>query len=200
MRFRPSTALLLMVFAGRAEAEPQWQEYSWENAQFAASFPAPPSVLRMPSDPVASHIRGTVYLVVQPTGRFEVVVFDLGRSGIGEPAAIDRAAAALRQKGKINLDIASEVQGHWGRYLSFESADGGHTIAAVYFRNDRLYEIEASAPAESFDAVSSDMVRFQQSLRFTGNLNPRRADSAGGSPASPLLNLGGRLFANGSQR
>ena len=200
MRFRSVTAVLLMAFAGGAEAEPQWREYGWANAQFAASFPAPPSVVRMPSDPVAAHIRGTVYVVDQPTGRFEVVVFDLGLSGIGEGAAIDRAVAALRQKGKVNLDIASEVQGHWGRYLSFETGDGGHTIAAVYFRNGRLYEIEANAPAGRFDAVSSDMVRFQQSLRFTGDLNARRADSANGSLASPLLNLGGRLFANGSQR
>lgn len=200
MRYLSAAAVLLIALGSRAEAQTQWREYAWPNAQFAVSFPAPPSVARMPSDPAAAHVRGTVYFVDQPTGRFEVVVFDIGLSGISEPAAIGRAVAALRQKGKIALDIASEVQGHWGRFLSFETSDGSHTIAAVYFRNDRLYEIEATAPAASFDAVSSDMVRFQQSLRFTGNLNPRSDPSIGPLPG-PLLDLGGRLFApNGSRR
>lgn len=189
-----------MLVTGHAGAEPQWREYAWANAQFAVSFPAPPSVARMPSDPAAAYIRGNVYFLDQPAARFEVVVFDFARSGISESAAITRAVAVLRQKGDMDLDIASEVQGHWGRFLSFETRDGGHTIAAVYFRNDRLYEIEATAPAASFDAVSSDMVRFQQSLRFTGDLNPRRSDPAIGA-LGPLLNLSGRLFApNGSLR
>jgi hypothetical protein len=179
----------------RAEAQTQWREYAWATAQFAVSFPAPPSVVRMPSDPADTHIRGTVYFVDQPTGRFEVVVFDLRLSGISEPVAIGRAVAVLRKKGTIDLDIASEVQGHWGHFLSFETRDGGHTIAAVYFRNERLYEIEATAPAASFDVVSSEMVRFQQSLRFTGNLNAPRSDLAIGPLPGPLLNLGGRLFA-----
>lgn len=148
----------------------------------------------MPSDPAGARIRGTVYFVVQPSGRFEVVVFDLTRSGIREPVAIGRAVVALRQKGKMNLDIASEVQGHWGRFLSFETGDGSHTIAAVYFRNDRLYEIEATASAASFADVSSDMVRFQQSLRFTGDLNRRQSDFATDRLTSPLQDIGGRLF------
>ncbi len=148
----------------------------------------------MPSDPAAAHIRGNVYFLDQPTARFEVLVFELGLSGIGEPAAIARAVAALREKGNVTLDIASEVQGHWGRFLSFETGDGAHTIAAVYFRNNRLYEIEATAPAETFSAVSADMVRFQQSLRFTGGLNPRQSNPSAGPLVGPLLNLSGRLF------
>ena len=174
MRYHPAAIAVLTLLAARAEAQTQWREYAWANAQFAVSFPAAPSVAPLAPD-AASHIRGTVYFVDQPTGRFEVVVFDFAHSGISESAAIGRAVAVLRQKGDIALDIASEVQGHWGRYLSFENRDGGHTIAAVYFRNDRLYEIEATAPAANFDAVSSYMVRFQQSLRFTGDLNPRRS-------------------------
>src|SRR5215469_3965505 len=180
LRYHPAAAALLIALGSSAEAQTQWREYAWANAQFAVSFPAPPSVARMPSDPTAEHIRGTVYFVDQPTGRFEVVVFEVGLSGLSEPVAIGRAAAVLRRKGKIDVDIASEVQGHWGRFLSFETQDGGHTIAAVYFRNDRLYEIEATAPLASFDTVSSDMVRFQQSLRFTGDLDPPRPDFAVG--------------------
>lgn len=199
-RYHPAAAALLIAFGSRAEAQTQWREYIWADAQFAVSFPATPSVARMPPDP-AAHIGGTVYFVDQPTGRFEVVVFNLVRSGIGEPAAIARAVTVLRQKGKMDLDIASEVQGHWGRFLSFETQDGGHTIAAVYFRNDRLYEIGATAPLASFDTVSSDMVRFQQSLRFTGDLNPPRSDFAIGPQPGALQYLGGRFYGPaGTQR
>jgi len=87
--------------------------------------------------------------------------------------AVDFAVSQVVDSSTDNL-IVAEVQGHWGHYLSLETHDGRHTIAAVFFRNDRLYEIEASAPASDFEAVSSDLVRFQQSLRFIGSLRSRR--------------------------
>jgi hypothetical protein len=92
----------------------------------------------------------------------------------------------------------AEVQGHWGHYFSLETRDGRHTIAGVFFRNYRLYEIEASAPASDFEAVSSELVRFQQSLRFIGSLRDRRLAQR---PGEELQNLGGRLIGpDGSQR
>ena len=192
-----SAIAALMLAASRAEADPQWREYAYPDQQFAVSFPAPPSVTKIDPDAGApSRMTKTAYyLQQQERGNFVVAVFDMLRAGISEPAAIARAAATLRQKGKVSLDIAAEVQGHWGRYLSFENRDGSHTVAAVYFRNDRLYEIEATAPASTFAAVSSDMVRFQQSLRFIGSLRSRRYVPE--PPGSLLQNLGGRLFAPG---
>jgi hypothetical protein len=135
-----------------------------------------------------------VYYLQQDSKRFQVGVFDLLRAGINEPTAIARAAASMREKGEVRIDIVAEVQGHWGHYLSLETPDGTRTIAAVFFRNDRLYEIEASAPASDFEAVSSDLVRFQQSLRFIGSLRSRRFRP----PAEGFLqNFGGRLFGTG---
>ncbi len=136
----------------------------------------------------------TVYVLEQPDCRFEVAVFDLLPSGMDENTAIARAAAALREKGEISVDIASEVQGHWGRFFSLKRPDGSRMIAGVYMRNERLFEIAASAPAETFNAVSSDMVRFQQSLRFTGS--PRSRRFAFGPDSAPL-SLGGKLFGPG---
>jgi hypothetical protein len=74
-----------------------------------------------------------------------------------------------------------------------------HTLAGVFFRNERLYEIEASAPLSDFEAVSSDLVRFQQSLRFTGSLRSRRFVPP---PTQGFLqNFGGRLLGpDGSHR
>jgi hypothetical protein len=191
---------LVAVIASRADAQSQWREYAYSDQQFAAAFPAPPEVLRIPFEGAGGR-RATevVYYLQQNSELFQVAVFDLLRAGINEPTAIARAAASMREKGEVRIDIAAEVQGHWGHYVSLETHDGRHSIAGVFFRNDRLYEIEASAPASDFEAVSSDLVRFQQSLRFIGSLRSRRLAPP---PAEGFLqNFGGRLFgADGSQR
>jgi hypothetical protein len=193
LRIVAGIAALAAVIASRAEAQSQWREYAYPDQQFAAAFPAPPEVMRIPfEDADGRRVTEVVYSLQQDSQRYQVAVFDLLRSGINEQTAIDRAARSMREKGEVRLDIAAEVQGHWGHFLSLETHDGRHIVAGVFFRNERLYEIEASAPASDFEAVSSDLVRFQQSLRFTGTLRSRRL---GAPPAEGFLqNFGGRLF------
>lgn len=196
MRIVAGIATLVAVIASRAEAQSQWREYAYPDQQFAATFPAPPEVIRVPFEGADGHrVSEVVYYLQQGSERFQVEVFDLLRAGIDEQTAIARAAASMREKGDVRIDIAAEVQGHWGHYLSLETHDGRHTIAGVFFRNDRLYEIEASAPAYGFEAVSSDLVRFQQSLRFIGSFRSRRL--APPLAEGVLPNLGGRLFGTG---
>jgi len=188
-------AALVAIIASPGKAQPQWREYAYPDQQFAAAFPAPPDVARIRGERGVPEV---VYYLEQDRERFQVAVFDLLRAGINEPTAIANAAASLREKGEVKLDIPAEVQGHWGYYLSLETPDGRRTIAAVFFRNERLYEIEASAPASEFEAVSSELVRFQQSLRFTGSLKSRRFAPL---PAEgPVQNLGGRMFGGSGQR
>src|SRR5882672_9509370 len=188
---------LVAVIASRAEAQSQWREYAYPDQQFAATFPAPPEVMRIPFEGAGGRgVTEVVYHIEQGSETFQVSVFDLLRAGINEATAIAGAAASMREKGEVKLDITAEVQGHWGHFLSLETRDGRRTIAGVFFRNERLYQIEASAPASDFDAVSSDLVRFQQSLRFIGSLRSRRF-----APPPGLQDLGGRLFGpGGSQR
>jgi hypothetical protein len=200
LRIVAGIAILVAAIASGAEAESQWREYAYPDQQFAATFPAPPEVIRVPFEGADGRTATeVVYYLQQNSERFQVGVFDLLRAGINEPTAIARAAASLREKGEVKIDIAAEVQGHWGHYLSLETHDGRHTIAGVFFRNERLYEIEASAPTSDFEVVSSELVRFQQSLRFIGSLRSRRLAPP---PAEGVLpNLGGRLFGGGgSQR
>jgi len=197
LRIVAGIAFLVAVITSRAEAQSQWREYAYPDQQFAAAFPAPPAVTNIASEEIGDRkVTQVVYYLQHDTERFQVRVFDLLRSGINKPAAIARAAASIREKGEVRTDIAAEVQGHWGYYLSLDTYDGRHTIAGVFFRNDRLYEIEASAPASDFEAVSSDLVRFQQSLRFIGSLRSRR--SAPPLAEGLLQNFGGRLFGAGS--
>jgi hypothetical protein len=199
LRIVAGIAALLAVIASRAEAQSQWREYAYPKQQFAVAFPAPPEVMNIPSEAAdGRRVTEMVYSLEQDGKRFQVSVFDVLRAGIDEPTAIARAAASMREQGEVRLDIAAEVQGHWGHFFSLETHDGRHIIAGVFFRNERLYEIEASAPASDFEAVSSDLVRFQQSLRFIGSLRSRRLPRP---PAEALQNLGGRVFGtDGSRR
>lgn len=192
-------AALAAVIASRANAQPQWREYAYPDQQFAAAFPAAPEIMRIPFEgPGSRKVTEVVYSLQQDSERFQVEVFDLLRAGIDEPTAIARAVASMREKGAVRIDIAAEVQGHWGHFISLETHDGRHSVAGVFFRNDRLYEIEASAPVSDFEAVSSDLVRFQQSLRFIGTLRSRRFAPPAGQGF--LQNFGGRLFGTGGQR
>jgi len=193
LRFLAGIAALVVLIASRADAQ-QWREYSYPDQEFAAAFPAPPEIMRFPFEGAGGHhVTEMVYSLQKDSERFQVGVFDLQRAGLDETTAIARAAASMHEKGEVRMDIAAEVQGHWGHFLSLEARDGRHVIAGVFFRNDRLYEIEASAPAVDFEALSSDLVRFQQSLRFTGTLHSRR--SALPPAAGFVQSLGGRLFA-----
>ena len=199
LRIVAGIAVLVAVIASRAEAQSQWREYVYPDQQFAAAFPAPPEVMRVPFESAdGRRVTEMVYSLRQDSKWFQVAVFDLLRAGVNEPTAIASATASMRAKGEVRLDIAAEVQGHWGHFLSLETPDGRHIIAGVFFRNERLYEIEASAPLSDFEAVSSDLVRFQQSLRFIGSLRSRRFVPP---PAEGFLqNFGGRLFGPGGKR
>ena len=69
---------------------------------------------------------------------------------------------------KLNMQASGATQLP-GRYLNIAGSDGSHCmIAAVFFGNNRLYEIEGTVPASNPDALSGEMIRFQQSLRFIG--------------------------------
>src|SRR5258708_13634106 len=119
LRIVAGIAALVAVIAGRAEAQSQWREYAYPDQQFAAAFPAPPEVTRVPfEDADGRRVTEVVYHLQQDSERFQVAVFDLLRSGINEPTAIARADESLREKGEVKIDIVAKVQGHWGHFLS----------------------------------------------------------------------------------
>jgi len=155
-------------------AQSTWQEYTYPDQQFAVSFPAEPTVeAKSFKAPDGTSLTETLYSVRQQTANFEVAVIDYSGVAIDHATAIDQAISALRDRGEVRLDIAARVQRNIGRYLNVVARDGSHTIAAVFFGGTRLYAIEGTVPVSNPDGLSGEMIRFQQSLRFTG-------DAAGG--------------------
>lgn len=187
-----SVAAVVVLFVRPAFAQSEWREYVYADQQFAASFPVTPAVDAFPvRTPDGIAVNESQYSATLGAAHFKVSVFDLLPVRMNGATAVARAADSLRAKGEVKLDAVAEVQGNWGRDLEIASPDGSSTLAAIFFRNDRLYVIEAGAPASDFEALSADMVRFQQSLRFIGNPRLRRF---GPDPARALQNVGGRIF------
>ena len=160
---------LTAILTSPAVAQSTWQEYTYPDKQFAVSFPAEPTIATVPYRAAdGTTLPETLYWVQQDTGLFRVTVIDFANTGIDEKTAVSQAIGGLRGKGDVKLDIPARVQRNYGRYLNIAGNDGSHTIAAVFFGNNRLYEIEGTVPASNPDALSGEMIRFQQSLRFMG--------------------------------
>ena len=175
MRRIAVTVALAAILTSPVRAQSSWQEYSYPDQQFAVSFPGEPTVTTLSlRSPEGTALPETLYSLRQETGIFQVAVIDYSSYGIDERTVIDQAVAGLRERGEVKLDIEARVQRNFGRYLNIAGNDGSHTIAAVFFGNNRLYEIEGTVPASSPDALSGEMIRFQQSLRFMGDAAGRR--------------------------
>ena len=162
-------AVFTATLGGSAVAQSTWQEYTYPDQQFAVSFPAEPTVSAvsyLAAD--GKMLPETLYSVQQDTAVFRVAVIDFSNTVTDGTAAMNQAVAALSEKGDVKLNIPARVQRNYGRYLNVAGTDGSHTIAAVFFGNNRLYEIEGTVPASNPDALSGEMIRFQQSLRFMG--------------------------------
>ena len=186
------TVALTTILTSPVQAQSTWQEYTYPDEQFAVSFPSQPTMVTMPFKAAdGTAVTETLYSVRQETGLFRVAVIDFSEAGIDRTTAIGQAVADLREKGNVKLDIQARVQGNIGRYLNLASNDGSHTIAAVFFGNNRLYEIEGTIPASNPDALSGEMIRFQQSLRFMGNAAGQRF---GGRAAGGQFQGRGRRF------
>jgi hypothetical protein len=115
-----------------------------------------------------------LYSVRQGADIFSVAIVDLSRASVDETNALDSAINLLRETGEIRLDIPARVSRHRGRQLSIAGKDGSHSVVAIFFADHRLYQIQGTVLPESDDPSSGDAIRFQQSLRFTGdNRGPR---------------------------
>jgi hypothetical protein len=143
-------------------------EYNYPELGFTVSFPADPIVQTLPyKAPDGSDVDETLYSVREGDGVYTIAIVDLGNTD--GAAAIDRAVAALHESGDVKLDIPARVNRNFGRQLSIVGKDGSHSAVAVFFANHRLYQIQGTILASSEDLGSGDGVRFQQSLRFTGD-------------------------------
>jgi hypothetical protein len=150
-----------------------WQEYRDSAMGFGASFPGTPNV----SDTNLKLEDGTaapakLYYLRQGASEFKIMVADFSKAALQGDAAINEAVKTLSATGKVTVNIDARVNRNYGRQLGVTAPDGSQTVAAIFFANGKLYQIEGiTHPAE--DANSSNAARFQQSLTFQGGFGGR---------------------------
>ncbi len=157
-------AVVLLLIGSPAEAQ-SWREYRY--AGFAIRFPVEPTV---ESGTYATAedttVDARIYSARQDGALYKMTVADLSRIRQSEAQAVNEAIGLITENGEVVVDLPHRVNGVLGRQLSIAGHDGSRTAVAVFYRNRRLYLIEGTILPTHDDPMSSDGMRFQQSLRF----------------------------------
>jgi len=162
--------LAALVVSGPAAAE--WKEFNSVSEGFGVVFPADPDVDEVamfevvPGKMVPARIYSTRY----DNSLFKMTVVDGRDAGLQEAAVIDQALKRLTQGGETKINFPHRIYRIYGRQLSVARPDGSLTTAAVFFANDRLYQIESTKLA---GGTKSDRIRFQQSPTCDRNVANR---------------------------
>lgn len=161
--------VVCVVVSTTAAAQSSWQEYTYPEQQFAISFPGEPSIQKLPVKTAnGANAMETLYTVRHDRDLFQVAVVE-ARGGFDRRKIVDEVVADVRQRAEVKFATPARVQGTMGVYLTMVGRTGNHSVGAVFLANNRLYEVEGTVPATNPDALSGEMARFEQSLRFMGS-------------------------------
>ena len=165
-------AFVLAAFVVSGPAAAEWKEFNSVSEGFGAVFPADPDVEDVAMFEVVpgKMMPARIYSARYDNSLFKMTVVDGRDAGLQEAAVIDQALKRMTQGGQMKINFPHRIYRIYGRQLSVARADGSFTTAAVFFANDRLYQIESTKLAGGSD---SDLIRFQQSLTFDRNVANR---------------------------
>jgi hypothetical protein len=159
--------MLALLFTGSALAN-DWKEYDNRDYSFTIHFPADPTVetaTYRAADGCTFPAR--VFSVKQETGTFKVTVVDMPGEQTGSDAAVMKEVTKIvAGGGTVKFNIPHRVRAVYGRQLGIAGANGGYSYVALFYRNNRLYQVEGNALAAGGQA-EIDAMRFQQSLDLT---------------------------------
>ena len=79
---------------------------------------------------------------------------------------VDRRSGQISEIATIKFDIEHRVRAVYRRQLGVAGANGGYTYVALFYRNNRLYQVVGNAFVAGGQA-EVDAMRFQQSLNLT---------------------------------
>ena len=157
------------VMSTAALAQSSWQEYAYPEQEFAISFPGEPSIQQLPVKTVEGVTAPeTLYTVRHDRELFQVAVLDLARVHYDRRRIFAEIVADVEKRALVKFSTPARVQGTVGVYLTMVGRTGNHSVGGVFLADNRLYEVEGTVPVTGLDALSGEMARFEQSLRFTG--------------------------------
>jgi hypothetical protein len=161
-----ATALALF-FTGAALAD-DWKEYENQDYSFTIHFPVDPTVETAAYQATDGRsFPAHVFSAKQDTGTFKVTVVEMPGEETGPNAAVMKEATkAVAGGGVIKFDIEHRVRAVYGRQLGIAGTNGGYSHVALFYRNNRLFQVEGNAFVAGGQA-EVDAMRFQQSLDLT---------------------------------
>src|SRR5450755_95048 len=62
-----------------------------------------------------------------------------------DAAVMKEATKAVAGSGTVKFDIPHRVRAVYGRQLGIAGANGGYSYVALFYRNNRLYQVEGDA-------------------------------------------------------
>ena len=155
-----------------APAEPPVGPEGWRNViraedHFALQFPQAPMTVpgRYQLDGRASAPART-YAAERAGIVYRLTVADIAAEPIDREVVIAEAIGRLSQGGQVRTYAEARIRAFYGRQISVEQADGGRSVASVFFAGDRLYELQATAAGPDGRAASAALIRFQQTLNL----------------------------------
>jgi hypothetical protein len=152
-------ALLITLGAAAAQSSPPY--YINREYRFAVIFPGEPRARNVTyTTSTGAAVPARQFYLEQGADQFTITVVAFPAGPAVDNAAVDHAAAQLRQKGEVRFQFADEYDpGLPGRQLNIFQSDGRQLRASVYMWDHRLYITEAiAAPGDS------DALQFEQSI------------------------------------
>ena len=176
MRLHGLVGALLFLTPGAALAEGDfpWPEFSYPEAGFAAQYPAEPK-LEMRDYATAQVPAGSVRERVYSTNSggviYTVNVADFTRTPAEKEKTIEEAVKKTTARGKVTHDESgARIDFNYGREVRVEDADGTSYTNAIFFIDNRLYQIMVTYPKVNSDPVGSSGIHFfQQAFRLLRN-------------------------------
>ena len=164
------SVVLLVCSEAQAQA---WREYRYTG--FAVQFPVEPTIeAGTYATAEGTTVDARIYSARQEGAVYRVTVADMSGARLNEAQAVSEAIGQIAASGEVVVDVPHRVNRVFGRQLSIVGHDGSRTAIALFYRNRRLYLVEGTILPTNEDFMTSDGVRFQQSLRFI--LNSARGD------------------------
>lgn len=159
-------AALLAPLAAVAQ---EWKSYPYPDPGFAIQFPTPPIIEKITfKTPAGLSLPTTRYSVRQDRIIYRLDVVDYSSAEADGPTTIADIEKSFDAKGKVTVASDARVNRAMGRELSLSGVDGSRSAIALFFVNKHLYVLDGQALPPNALANSSDAVRFQESLQFTG--------------------------------
>ena len=170
-RFIASLALATALWSTPPlAAETGWPEFSYPEAGFAAQYPSRPSVEERPYKTVLvpeGEAKERIYSANSGGVVYMVAIADFSPTRANENRAIDEAARATMAKGKLTHDVSARIDWHYGREIRVEDENGTSYTDAIFFIDNKIYQIQVIYPAVNSDPAGSSGIHFfQQAFRL----------------------------------